>query len=459
MQSKRRQAQPRQATSVAAVVLALVLSVLAGALPTWAAPAKSATKPPAKPATKPTVKPTGTTTSAPKAGSAKPGAKGATQATAKKPAKITLGAVRQTQLARDRVRAKRAAASVRVNALKASQRRVTLALSDLNSSVRVTSVALDKAQRAAVRAERELSDASARKARTELKIGRLRQSRLQSALAAYAQPAASSLDNYINASSPSEAGRRQIYDTLAKRGTAQALDELSALQEDLSIERSLAARARKRATGYRSSVAGRLSSYQSARSDQQKFAAQLESRLESQLAESAALSDLDRGLSTRLASQNSSLARQLAAAGAGGRGGGRLVFSEIAASGGGDTHGIVVAAAIRGKLAAMLAAAQADGIYLTGGGYRSPSAQVQLRIAHCGGSSFAIYQMSASSCRPPTARPGASMHERGLAIDFQQGGGTLTRGSSAYAWLRRNAGRFGFLNLASEPWHWSINGR
>lgn len=433
-----------------AVLCTLLVMAGPGAFgPPAAAAAKPAntTKPASKPANKPTSAPKPTTKPA------------SANATTKKAAKITLGAVRQTQLARDQVRAKRAAASGRVNALRASQRRVTQALSDLNSSVRVTSVALDKAQRAAVRADRDLADAKARQASTEAKIGGLRKTRLQSALAAYAQPAASSLDNYINASSASDAGRRQIFDTLAKRGTAQALDELSALEEDLGIERSLADRARKRAAGYRSSVADRLSSYQSARSGQQKFASQLEARLESQLAESAALSDLDRGLSTRLAGQNSALARQLAAAGAGGRGGGRLVFSEIAATGGGDTHGIVVASAIRAKLASMLAAAQADGIYLTGGGYRSPAAQVQLRIAHCGGSSFAIYQMSASSCRPPTARPGASMHERGLAIDFQQGGSTLTRGSSAYAWLRRNAGRFGFLNLASEPWHWSINGR
>ena len=382
-----------------------------------------------------------------------------TTKTTKKTAKITLGAVRQTQLARDQVRAKRAKAAAKVSALKATQRRASAAFADLTSSVRVTSVALDRARRSAAKASSDAANAQVRQRTIEANIEKLSSTRLESALAAYAQPAASSLDNYLDAGDAAEAGRRQILDRLAKRGTANALDEMQALQEDLNIQRILAERAQRKASAYRTSVATKLASYQSARKKQGTFADQLENRLEAQLSEAAGLADLDKGLSARLTSQNDALAKQLAAAGAGGRGGGKLSVAEIAAGGGGDTHGIKVASAIRGKLAAMVSAAQRDGVFLTGGGYRSPAAQVQLRIAHCGSSSFAIYQARASSCRPPTARPGASMHERGLAIDFQEGGRTLTRGSRGYAWLRKNAGRYGFLNLPSEAWHWSVNGR
>ena len=81
-----------------------------------------------------------------------------------------------------------------------------------------------------------------------------------------------------------------------------------------------------------------------------------------------------------------------------------------------------------------------------------------MRRNNCGSSHYAIYEAPASSCSPPTARPGSSMHERGLAIDFTQGGSTLSRGSSGFAWLKANAGSFGFRNLPSEPWHWSTNG-
>ena len=53
-----------------------------------------------------------------------------------------------------------------------------------------------------------------------------------------------------------------------------------------------------------------------------------------------------------------------------------------------------------------------------------------------------------SSCSPPTARPGQSMHERGLAIDFTcGGGGAIGRSSPCFSWLASNAGSYGFINL------------
>ncbi|WNG61464.1 M15 family metallopeptidase [Archangium gephyra] len=27
-----------------------------------------------------------------------------------------------------------------------------------------------------------------------------------------------------------------------------------------------------------------------------------------------------------------------------------------------------------------------------------------------------------------------------------------------FVWLKANAARYGFINLPSEPWHWSTNG-
>ena len=121
--------------------------------------------------------------------------------------------------------------------------------------------------------------------------------------------------------------------------------------------------------------------------------------------------------------------------------------------------GIRVHQSIAGNLQALLSAASAAGINFGGGGYRDPAGQIAVRRNNCGSSNYAIYQAPASSCSPPTARPGQSMHERGLAIDFTQGGSTLTRGSSGFAWLRANAGSYGFRNLPSEPWHWSTNGQ
>ena len=73
-------------------------------------------------------------------------------------------------------------------------------------------------------------------------------------------------------------------------------------------------------------------------------------------------------------------------------------------------------------------------------------------------SDYAIYQAPSSACSPPTARPGTSMHEKGLAIDFTCGGGTISRGSACFGWLEGHAGGYGLYNLPSEPWHWSTDG-
>ena len=118
-----------------------------------------------------------------------------------------------------------------------------------------------------------------------------------------------------------------------------------------------------------------------------------------------------------------------------------------------------VARSIAVQVKGLLDAAAANGIILSGGAYRNTAAQIELRKAHCGTSDYAIYQMPASQCHPPTAPPGRSMHELGLAIDFTCSGTLISnRASTCYQWLAAHASDFGLYNLPSEPWHWSTNG-
>ena len=125
-----------------------------------------------------------------------------------------------------------------------------------------------------------------------------------------------------------------------------------------------------------------------------------------------------------------------------------------------SVRGIQVHASIAGQVESMLAAAAADGVSLSGGGYRSSDSQIRVRRSNCGSSDYAVYQMPASQCRPPTARPGRSQHERGLAIDFTYNGRLIrSRSDNGYRWLAANAASYGFYNLPSEPWHWSTTGR
>ncbi len=120
---------------------------------------------------------------------------------------------------------------------------------------------------------------------------------------------------------------------------------------------------------------------------------------------------------------------------------------------------MIVNAEIAEQVAQLIGDAQSAGIELRGWGYRPRELQIELRVGHCGTSGYAIFDRRAALCSPPTARPGASQHELGLAIDFTQGGSILNSSSSGFQWLRANAANYGLRNLPSEAWHWSTTGR
>ncbi len=119
-------------------------------------------------------------------------------------------------------------------------------------------------------------------------------------------------------------------------------------------------------------------------------------------------------------------------------------------------RGIIVARQIAPQVEALLAASEADGVRLSGDGFRSPTRQIELRKQNCGTSHYDIYEKPSSQCTPMTAKPGTSNHERGLAIDFH---GISAPESPGFRWLAANAHRFGLFNLPSEPWHWSVDGK
>lgn len=123
-------------------------------------------------------------------------------------------------------------------------------------------------------------------------------------------------------------------------------------------------------------------------------------------------------------------------------------------------EGFRIHAALAPRLEAMVQAAREDGIVLRGWGHRSHQSQIALRKAHCGPEPENVWLKPAGRCSPPTAIPGTSMHEIGLAVDFTHAGAAISsRESPAFQWLAANAAEYGFFNLPSEPWHWSVNGK
>lgn len=120
---------------------------------------------------------------------------------------------------------------------------------------------------------------------------------------------------------------------------------------------------------------------------------------------------------------------------------------------------IVVNREIAGSLADLLQAAARDGVVLSGQGWRPRAWQVELRRQACGTTHFDIWERPASDCSPPTAIPGRSRHQDGLAIDFNYNGGPIeSRDNDGYRWLATHAPDFGLYNLPAEPWHFSTDG-
>jgi LAS superfamily LD-carboxypeptidase LdcB len=366
------------------------------------------------------------------------------------------GAPRDAREERERVRQERADNAAQLDVLRAENTEVEQALADLQANVAGQEAALSDAQQAAAAAEAELAAARRREEETQAQIDGLHQTLAHVAVEAYIN--AGSLDEasaVLRTDDIETAVQRRELVHLRAGQYQEVLDQLRSLSEDLAIARGQAEQASAAAAQYQNEVAERLRQVESARDQQAQVAAQVDARIEHALAEAANLEALDAQLAQQIAAEQAAIAARNRAA-SGPAGTASTPIGNVSLT---TVRGITVASEIAGQLESMLAAAEADGIVYGGGGYRSSDSQIALRKAHCGSSDYAIYEMSPSSCSPPTARPGQSMHERGLAIDFTYQGRVISsRSSPGFQWLASHAGSYGFTNLPSEPWHWSTNG-
>jgi septal ring factor EnvC (AmiA/AmiB activator) len=362
---------------------------------------------------------------------------------------------------RAEVQQKQAAVAAQIDTLRASDAEVKTALDTITANVaaqrdRLADVrkTLDDAAAALESAQRKVAESQ-----TELESlnGRLR----ELAVVSYMRPPNDAATGVMIGGTPLDAPKRQALARFRVRELDDLLDRVRAKRQDLGRAQEAARAAKEEAEHARTEEEQRLVSLEGAQAQQANFAADVEDRLDRALSESATLAAKDAELAAEIQRREAALAAQLAAA--------RAQSGLSAASSGpvrstGNVQvttvwGITVNVRIASQLASMMAAAEADGVSLGGSGYRDPSEQIALRIQNCGGSDYAIYQMSSSYCSPPTARPGSSMHEQGLAVDFTANGSFISsRSSVGYQWLAAHAANYGFYNLPSEPWHWSING-
>jgi D-alanyl-D-alanine carboxypeptidase len=428
------------ASSRRRVFICIVVAAVLATFPPGSSPVGAATK-----------KKT-TTKTTPKA------AKGSKKTAATKQPK--LASLSENRKRQAEVRRQQANVAANLKELKSEDRITAQNLAALTDNLKQQNAKLGSANRALDEAEQEVAQAKAEAAETAAKIETLSGARRDAALDAYVRPQMVRLGVILNASDIATASRTRLYADMANRTRTDDLDLLLAAEQDNAIAVRKAEAAEKKRAKRKAAAAKRLAELATSRSRTEKYSAQVEDRLEDALYEAQSLKEINAIVSKEVAKQQAELAKQLKRArlsGAKSKGGSPgKALPDIPT---GSTNGIVVAASIKGKLAAMIRHAASDGIYLTGGGYRSSAGQLAVRRKNCGTSSYAVYSMPSSSCRPPTAKPGRSQHERGLAIDFAQNGRALTRSSSAYRWLKQHAHKYGFYNLPSEAWHWSTTGR
>jgi hypothetical protein len=377
----------------------------------------------------------------------------------------------------EQVAHRQALVAVEVDILKADDLEVTQALSDIKANVDAQTAELAAAEQALVAANTAVASADAAVADAQRRIDDLLAKTDHVVVNAFVSPPTESALSMLNETSSSANVKWAILD-LQTTTDAELLAEYHAAGDRLRTEKANKDEAMGEARNRKSEAEAALADKQEAVSQQALFASEVQARLDQKLSEAEMLKGVDPALAAQLQAEQAQLvavlneldeevAAELArrravelsaqaeankAAGIQAPPGG--VVSVPCPTGG----SIQVAGDISKPVGRLLTAAAEAGISMCGNGYRDPADQIAVRRSNCGTSQYAIWQMPASYCSPPTARPGASMHEQGLAIDFTVGGGTIGYGGAAYNWLKAHAADYGLSNLPSEPWHWSTNG-
>lgn len=286
-------------------------------------------------------------------------------------------------------------------------------LAEWNNRVKDKEAELEKAQARLDQLEGRAEGIQAEIEETRRRIAELEATVVRQAINSFQEPDGTTID-LLNAAETTTGMRARTLLNQAVTKDLDVVEELRAAKENLRIQQALADQAAADADAATEDIQAELSELEEARDKKAVFTSQAAASL------------------------------------------GVVTEADIV-----TVRGFEVHKTIADNVAGLIDAAAADGIKLGGGGYRSFERQIAVRKNNCGTSHYAIWEMSAGSCRPPTARPGASMHEKGLALDLTCDGALIrSRGSRCFQWLAGgNAEFWGFKNLPSEPWHWSTNGR
>lgn len=370
------------------------------------------------------------------------------------------------QTKRDKVRRQRAAAAAKLDALKADAADVDRAIADLEANTKSRQSELAAAKVAEEQAAKNVADAQAEVDAISARIGTLAQATKRAAILAFTSGGESELFSSMLTGGSNEAPSQDLYYNLAVGDLQGALNELEAAQHQLQRAKAKADRAAQAATKRRQRVEQKIEDLNTAIAQQQQLGASLDNRFEDALAEAEGLAELDSALSKQISAREKAILARARAAGIKGatvdkKGKIKVPIIPTSENGLVRVNGVLMDRSIGNAFARLVAEAAADGINLTGGGYRSAQAQINLRRGNCGPTDYDIWERPPSECSPPAARPGHSLHEKGLAIDVRCNGRLISRYSDpCFAWMAEHAPKVGLHNDVThrEAWHWSING-
>jgi LAS superfamily LD-carboxypeptidase LdcB len=361
---------------------------------------------------------------------------------------------------REALQADLAAKAEDVNIAEASAAEVIAALDAVNALVDLHSARLADADQAVRAAERLVAEAEARTQEIQDEIIAVQEKVSDLAVTAFTGEDAANgedLTALLLNDDPTEAARRRSLVQFQTGSLTDSLDRVRALEAEAEAVEAERVRAVEDAENSRVEAQDSAVELQAAEDAQLRVVIDAETRLQARLSEATFLEEQDAGLAAEIRQQEEAIARRIREEAA------RKAAAAAAASRVNlpppanrddmeNAEGFIVHRDVANDVGRMIRDARSDGVTLSGYGFRSPQRTAELRIINgCPD----VYESSPSRCRIPTARPGESMHERGLAIDFS----SCWRGSACFVWLSNNAGRYGFVNLPSESWHWSVNGR
>jgi murein DD-endopeptidase MepM/ murein hydrolase activator NlpD len=198
--------------------------------------------------------------------------------------------VSTTRRKREAVRAQRAQAAAKLNALRSSDAELERAVVALADQVKAQTAKVASAKKAVSAAEAALVQAEAKLKQTEQEITGLQTAVVKRAVDSYVRPQQDALAGFSNAKDLGEAGRRQAILRQVASHDAEVIDKLRAAKEDFDLEKARATNARKLATSRRQAVESQLGNLQRNLADKARMEAALDARIKAVTGEIDALS-------------------------------------------------------------------------------------------------------------------------------------------------------------------------